>query len=160
MEKKIETKVEIKLYGVRVVVGTFNKHNPTDIYMDGTINLDGGSATYEALESLKDELHDGLYQWLKSQDDYDKRKYVKKVESPDTFRNKGKRTKLRFDLSLLQKRTLDWKETVEVARKHIMDIYKLIIEAVVLNGLELLPFDGYNNKATSQRKSRSLTPQG
>lgn len=146
MGKKIETKEEIKLYGVRIIIGCFDKHNPQDIYLDGTININGNTATFEALESVKDELHDCLYEWVKSQGDYDKRKYIKKVESPDTFRNKGKRTKLKFDLSLLLKQPRCWSETVEIARGHVMDLYKRIVDVVLLNGLELLPFDGYNSK--------------
>lgn len=146
MEKKIESKVEVKLYGVRVILGTFDKHNPTDIYVDGTININGDTATMETLENAKYDLSRALYNWVKNQDDYDRRKYIKKVECPDTFRNKGKRTKLKFDMSLLPKQPRNWNETVEVARGHVMDLYKRIADVVLLNGLELLPFDGYNSK--------------
>lgn len=152
MEKKIQSVREIKLFGVRVIVGTFDKHNPGDIYFDGTINLEGSGVTKEALDCLKEDLHDGLYSWIKNQDDYDRRRYIKKVECPDTFREqyKQKRTKVRFDLSLIQKQPLSWKETVEVARKHINDLYPTIVHAVILNGLELQDFSGYNNKSTSR----------
>lgn len=149
MEKKIESSVEVKLYGVRIIIGTFDKHKPRDIYLDGTINLKGDTATKVNLESAKTELSKSLYQWLRSQDDYDKAKYIKKVEYPDTFRDqyKSKRTKLRFDMSLLPKQPRSWNETVEVAKGYIMDLYQRIVDVVLLNGLELLPFDGYNNKA-------------
>lgn len=152
VDKEIETKVEVKLYGVRAVIGSFDKHNPTTIYFDITVNIKGDTVTKEGLESAKNELSKALYEWLRNQDDYDKAKYIKKVEYPDTFREryvKVTRTKLNIDLSLLQKHTLNWKETVEVAKTHLMEIYQKIVDVVLLNGMELMPFAGYNNKKTT-----------
>ena len=147
MEKKIQSIREVKLYGVRVLVGTFDKHNPESIYLDGTISLEG-TLDYYALENVKDELDAVLYQWIKNQDDYDRKRYVKLVDIPDIkTRQKPKTSRVHFDVTLLHKQPHSWKEAVEVARGHILPLYEEIVRMVLSNELRLQEFKGYNAKS-------------
>lgn len=147
MEKKIQSVREVKLFGVRVLVGTFDKHHPGDIYIDGTISLDGTLDIY-ALDNARSDLDETLYQWVKNQEDYHTKNYVKIVEIPDTARTtrKPKTSRLHFDLSLVHKQPHSWKEAVEIARKHILALYEEIVRVVLTNDLRLQDFYGYNNK--------------
>lgn len=145
MEKKIASTKVVTLFGLRAIVGTFDKHDPKSIYFDGTINIKGTSDK-EALTLARDLIDDAMLAWLKSQDDYDRKRYVKIVERPESDRYVSKNTKLHFDLTLLQLQPRNWKETVEVVSKHLMTMYEDIVRAVLMSGLELKDFKGFNSK--------------
>lgn len=151
MEKKVSSEKVVKLYGLRVIVGTFDKHNPESIYIDGTINLDS-TKDDASMSNAKNIVDEALYQWLQEQDDYDRKRYVKVVTYPSASVKssyRGTTTRIKFDLSLLHKEKHNWKEAVEIASKHLLGMYEHIVRAVVSNGLQLQDFKGYRRKGQS-----------
>ena len=145
MEKKISSERVVNLFGMRAIVGTFDKHDPCSIYIDSTINIEG-TKDIEQMKCAKEFIDESLYEWLQNQDDYDRKLYIKVVQYPETVRGTSKTTKLHFDLTLKPLNTLTWNKTVEVARGHLMRIYEEVVRNVLTCGLKLKAFKGYNYK--------------
>lgn len=148
MEKKIASEKVVLLYGMRAIIGTFDKHNPTSIYIDGTINIEG-ECEREQLKCAKEMLEDALVEWVRSQSDYDRKRYVKIVEYPETSNKQkytSKTSKLRFDLTLKPIEKQKWSQIVELTKGHLMNIYKQVVSVILSCGLELKDFKGYNFK--------------
>ena len=139
----------VKRYGLRAKVGTFDKHNPKTFFIDATINIDG-TKDLASMCKARDLIDDALYAWLQEQEHYDRKRYVKIVDVPETSTRaatKSTTNHLHFDLSLLQKQPRSWNETVEVATKHLGELYESISRSVTGNGLSLQDFKGYRAKS-------------
>ena len=148
MEKKVSSEKVVKLYGLRVIVGTFDKHHPQSIYIDGTINLDS-TKDNASMSNAKNIVDEALYKWLQEQDDYDRKRYIKVVTYPSASVKssyKGTTTRIKFDLTLVHKEDHTWNEAVEIARKHLLGMYEHIVKTTVSNGLQLQDFKGYRRK--------------
>lgn len=144
----IHSEAIIKKFGLRAKLGTFDKHNPQTLYVDATINIDG-TKDLKSMCRVRDLIDDVLFSWLQEQEHYDRKRYVKIVDIPETSTRTTYRSTtnhLHFDLSLLQKQPLSWKETVKIASKHIGELYESIAKSVTGNGLALQDFKGYRRK--------------
>lgn len=150
MAKQIETNKTYKLFGLRVIVGTFDKHNPTTLYFAGTINCEGFLYDGDLLRKVGIELKQVFDSWIKKQEDYD-RQYIRIVDMQDdwnkahswnhiTYHPKNKHIK--FDLTLKLKKRQPWKEAAENARNNIDMFYPDIVEVIGRNGMILKDFKG------------------
>lgn len=144
--KKIESKVVVKMYGLRVIVGTFDKHRPDTIYYEGTINCDGTGLDAKKLRVINGELRQVFDDWIDTQDVY-QRYYIKVVDTLDTDdRYKPKNKHIKFDLTVKHLKPHRWDEAIELARSQIMCLYNKIAEVVVRNGMVLLDNPGHNSR--------------
>lgn len=138
----------VKKHGLRAKVGTFDKHKPETIYIDATINIDG-TKDLASMCQARDLIDEALFHWLQEQEHYDRKRYVKIVDIPETTTRTTYRSTtnhLHFDLSLLQKQPRSWNETVEIITKHLGNMYDAIAESVTGKGLSLQDFKGYRRK--------------
>ena len=149
--KKICGKVVVRMFGLRVIVGTFDKHNPRSIYLDGTINCEGTN-DIDALGCVETELGEVFKEWVKNQDFYDRKRNIRIIKAlieNDRRRYVGVNKHIKFDVTLIQNRTPNWKESVEIARKNIVALYANIVKTIEKNGLVLKDFAGHHTTTSS-----------
>ena len=151
----IESKSVVKLFGLRVIIGTFDKHNPTTIYYSGTINCEGGTYDGEQLRKVGLELKKVFDSWIKSQTVYETY-YIRLVDVQDDYNKERnwnyikyvpKNKHLKFELTVKHKKQLPWKEVVEVAKNQVMLLYPEIKNVIDGNSMKLKDFKGHNLKS-------------
>ena len=136
--REIQSKFVVKFFGVKMIVGTFNKHNPKTIYVDGDIKFTGDRDFDSSVKFGKDLLK-CLEVWKESVDDYGD--WIKVIKPYDGIFNKYTNTKKKhigFDMTLAIKQPhITWKEAAKNAKTNLSVLYEDIVELACKNGLKL-----------------------
>lgn len=144
--KKIESREVVKMFGLRVIIGTFDKHNPDTIYYDGTINCEGNSDGVDKnkLRVLNGELRRVFDEWLHTQSVY-YTQYIMVVNTLDTdSRYKPKNKHIKFDITVKHLKPHRWGEAVDIAKAELTGLYPKIVNMVNSHGLILRNEEGHN----------------
>lgn len=154
--KNLESRVVLKEFGLRVIVSTFNKYEVSTINLEGTVNCEGGTYDGETLRMIEFELKRLFNKWVfGGQTDY-YTKYIAIIDVQDDYNKTHnwnyikyvpKSKHIKFDITLKVNGTPSWKDTVEVATKHIRQLYGEIVKVIEGAGLKLKDFKGHNLKS-------------
>lgn len=145
--KPIWTRFIVKMYGLRVIVGSFDKHNPVTLYYEGTVNCEGTN-DYRALKKVEDRLKELFDKWILEQEDYEQ-KYIRVFNSNyncERTKYVGKNKHISFEITLKQKQLRPWSEAADAAKRNLTNLYDRIVKAVEDSGLVLKDFPGHNKK--------------
>ena len=139
IQKKIESKTDFRWEGLRVIVGTFDKHNPSTVYYEGTINLEGSDYENKYGKQIKKQLEDLFRGWMREQEVY-KDNYILIVDtltmdehSDYTAKNKH----IKFDLTLVHRNSINWTEAKAYAKQELDKLYVGIAEIITGYGVRL-----------------------
>ena len=137
----IGTEKTFRFDGITIKFGTFNKHNPKVVYIDGILAINGETADYDKVTEFDKELLRILEDWKQNLGDYYDKQWIRVINAFNHLQNKYANTKRKhfaFEATLkLNNPNPKWKEVVKEAEKNLYMLSEMITESALKYGFVL-----------------------
>lgn len=132
-----------KIPGLSLTLGSVDKSNPTTVFLEGHI-IYGNTQSISAVRSLESCVRSWFINWLKEQEEYDRKNYILVTDAHDKssrefgMRSEAKWKHLQFELHLKKiGRSFNWVETVAYWEPIIKDIQEYVRTTTKDSGLNM-----------------------